>query len=85
LQLPQKSPYIDLITNKRDNSNSFVPYITAFDGSKVVCEVSEWHLYGFVKGDHVKWARRFRKMDRSEINDLEEKGLVERPERFSYA
>jgi hypothetical protein len=30
-------------------------------------------------------ARNFRKIDRSELIELEEKGLVERPERLSYA
>jgi hypothetical protein len=75
--------YGDLIID-RDNSNLFVPYVLTFDGKKIECEVSKWHLYGFVKGDHVKWARDFRKMELSEINDLEEKGLIERPERYSY-
>jgi hypothetical protein len=68
----------------RDNSNLFVPYVLTFDGKKIECEVSKWHLYGFVKVDHVKWAKNFRKMELSEINDLEEKGLIERPERYSY-
>jgi len=75
--------YSDLIID-RDNSNLFVPYVLTFDGKKIECEVSKWHLYGFVKGDHVKWAKNFRKMELSEINDLEEKGLIERPERYSY-
>jgi hypothetical protein len=53
--------YSDLIID-RDNSNLFVPYVLTFDGKKIECEVSKWHLYGFVKGDHVKWAKNFRKM-----------------------
>jgi len=40
-----------------DNSNLSTPCLRAFDGSKVICGVSRWYLYGFVKGDHAKWAR----------------------------
>jgi len=48
------------------------------------CEVSEWHLYGFLKGDHVKWKRIFLLIDRSEIDHLEGEGLIDRPERLGF-
>jgi hypothetical protein len=52
-ELLQKSHYSDLVKH-RDNSNLSVPCLRASDGGKVICEVSRWHLYGFVKGNHVK-------------------------------
>jgi hypothetical protein len=54
------------------------------NGSKLECEVSEWHLYGFLKGDHVKWKKSFQLVDRSEIDRLESEGLIDRPERLGY-
>jgi len=77
--------YSDLIFSLNSNSNSFVPYFLLFDGSKLECEVAKWHLYGFLKGDHVKWKKNFQLHDRSEIDRLEDEGLIDRPERFSYA
>ena len=48
--------YSNMITH-RDNSNLSVPCLRAFDDSKVICEVSRWHLCGFVKDNPAKWAR----------------------------
>lgn len=44
-------------------------------------EVSKWHSYGLVKGDHVKWAKYFRKTELSEINESE-RALVDTKKRW---
>lgn len=41
-------------------------------------------MYDFVKGDHVKWGSDFHKIDRSEINRLEAKGLIDTRDSLSY-
>jgi hypothetical protein len=55
--------YSDLILSPYGNSNAVVPYFRLLDGSTLKCEVSKWKLYGFVKGDHVKWGCNFREID----------------------
>lgn len=46
-------------------------------------EVSKWHSYGLVKGDHVKWAKYFLKIELSEINESE-RALVDTKKGWGY-
>lgn len=75
--------YSDLIHMPHDNSNTVVPHFELLDGSTLNCEVSRWRLYGFARGDDVKWGRGFCKIARDEVGWLVDEGFISLRENVS--
>jgi hypothetical protein len=69
--------YSDLIKQLSNNSNLTCDIELAFDGSVVFCGVTEWNLYGFVKGLVDGWGDHWQKISRTMLVELEESGRIE--------
>jgi hypothetical protein len=71
-----REAYSDLIIDLNSNSNKFHPYFRRLDGTKVLDEVVEWHLYGVVRSE-VGWGSSWTEVSRKKIDELTESGELE--------